>query len=236
MEMDVREEPQVESCAPRQELRREVERDPVGIGPQQVRQTDVAAGDQRERGEEVLAELPICHPRLALDIRLERERIDHHGAGVAELDVVRRGVLQGPSGLERLELDVERQEGRVLELPERPLIRIGDELDWVGADDRLRGRGGRLGEVDGLVTDETTGGDQPLGEAAGDESVPLVDRRRADLAVQDAVAAVDESAGVSIRTGVADDRGIERCRDGVSWRRRGHRRSVRSPCHRGPHG
>ena len=55
-----------------------------------------------------------------------------------------------------------------------------------------------------FVADEPPGGDQPLGQAAGDERVPVVDRRRADLAVQDPVAAVDEPAGVAIGPWIAD--------------------------------
>src|SRR5829696_10360545 len=55
-----------------------------------------------------------------------------------------------------------------------------------------------------------------------EEGIPVIDRRGVDLSMEDGVAAVDETARVAVRTGIAD-----RCRSGrlgsVSLRRRGHR-------------
>ena len=63
VEVEVREEPEVEARPPRQQPRGEVERDAVGIGPQQAHQADVAAGHERQRRQEVLAELAVGDPR-----------------------------------------------------------------------------------------------------------------------------------------------------------------------------
>ena len=74
-----------------------------------------------------------------------------------------------------------------------------------------------------LVADEPAGRDQPLGEPAGHERRPVVDRRRADLAIQHAVAAVDEAARIAVRTGIAFDGRRGRPLGRVSRRRLDHR-------------
>ena len=153
------------------------------------------------------------------------------GSRVAELDVVGGGVLERPAGGQRLELDVERQQRGVLELAERPLEGIRDELDLLGPDDRPGvGRRG-VGEVRRFVADQAAGLDQAVGQAAGEEGVPVVDRGRADLAV-----AGPRCGGRRSRRG--RDRNRDRgpspgrpTRSGQS-RRRGHRRGLdllRSP-------
>ena len=119
----------------------------VGVGAEQVRQADVASGHQGQRRQEVLAELAVGDPRRAVLERLERERVDQDGPGVAELDVVGGGVLERPAVGDRVELGVERQERRVAQLAEGPLVRIADELDRLGRDDRV-GVGG-LGAIEG---------------------------------------------------------------------------------------
>ena len=48
--------------------------------------------------------------------------------------------------------------------------------------------------------------DQAVGQAAGDEGVPVIDRRRVDLTIEDAAPAVDETARVAIGAWVADRR------------------------------
>ena len=131
-------------------LRGEVERDPVEVRAQEVRQADVAPGHQRQRRQEVLAELAVRDPRRAVLVRLERQRVDQDRAAVAELDVVRRGVALRPAVRERVELGVERQERRVAQLAEGPLVRVADELDLLGLDHRVGA--GRLGEIEGRVS------------------------------------------------------------------------------------
>ena len=189
---------------------------PSGSARSERREPDVAVGHDRQRRQEVLAELAVGDPRSAVLVRLERQRVDHDRARVAELDVVGRGVLERPAGGQRLELDVERQQRGVLELAERPLEGIRDELDLLGPDDRPGvGRRG-VGEVRRFVADQAAGLDQAVGQATGEEGVPVVDRGRTDLAVQDPVAAVDEAAGVAIGTGIADRRRCRPSRSGQS--------------------
>ena len=135
VEVDVRQQAEVEPGPPRQQAAGEIQRDPVGVGTEQAREPDVASGDQRQRSQEVLAELAVGDPRRALVERLERERIDQDGPGIAELDVVRRRILELPAFGHRLELRVERQERGIAQLAEGPLVRIADELDLLGPDD-----------------------------------------------------------------------------------------------------
>ena len=217
----MRQEPEVEPRPPRHEALGQVERHAVGIGAEQRREPDVAVGHERQGRQEVLAELAVGDPRNAVLVGLERQRVDHDRPRVAELDVVGRGVLERPAGGQRLELDVERQQRGVLELAERPLEGIRDELDLLGPDDRPGvGRRG-VGEIRRFVADQAAGLDQAVGQATGEEGVPVVDRGRTDLAVQHPVAAVDEAAGVAIGTGIADRRRADRL-GAVSLRRRGH--------------
>ena len=73
VQVDVRQEAEVEARAPRQELRGELERHAVDLGAEKVRQANVAPGHQRERRQEVLAELAVRHPRRAVLVRFERQ-------------------------------------------------------------------------------------------------------------------------------------------------------------------
>ena len=161
VQVEVRQQAEVQPGPPRQQLAGQVERDAVRVGPQQARQPDVALGDQRQRRQEVLAELAIRDPRRAVLVRLERERIDEDRPGLAELDVVGGGVLELPAVGHRVELGVERQQRGVAQLAERPLVGIADELDPLGPDDGVRL--GALGALDrhGLVRDEPTAGEEP---------------------------------------------------------------------------
>ena len=84
---------------------------------------DVAVRHQRQRGEEVLAELAIGDPRRPLLGPLERERVDEDRPAAPELDVVGGGVAERESALERERLGLEGQERGVPEHPERPLVR-----------------------------------------------------------------------------------------------------------------
>ena len=135
VQVEVRQEPEVEPGPPRHEALGQVERDAVGVGAEERREPDVAVRHERQGRQEMLAELAVGDPRRSVLVGLERERVDQDRPGVAELDVVGRGVLERPAGGQRLELDVQGQQRRVLELAERPLEGIRDELDLVGPDD-----------------------------------------------------------------------------------------------------
>ena len=147
----------------------------------------------------MFAELAVRDPRRTVLVRLERERVDQDGPAVAELDVERRGVAQGPAVGERIELGVEREERRVAQLPERPLVRVADEVDRLGSDQRVGAR--RLGEIEGccFVGEEPPPFDQPRFKRAPGEPVPLGRETLLDLAVRASVEPEDEPAGVAER-------------------------------------
>ena len=237
MHVQVRQQAEVEPGPPRQQVTGEIQRHPVGVRAQQARETDVALGDERQRGQEVLAELAIGHPRRAVLERLERQRVDEDRPAGPELDVVGGGVLELPADGHRVELRIERQERRVAKLAECPLVRVTDELDELGPDDRVGV--GALGELDRhrVVRDEPILGQEARLERAGLEGVPLGREALLDLPVRPAALPEDEATGVAERPGVALDgpgfRGGRRRRDGrVSdpWRRHPRGRGSRPVC------
>jgi hypothetical protein len=222
--VDVRSQPQVPARASGQEPGGEVERDPVDVIAQQEPEADVAPGHQRERGEEVLAELAVGDPRRAWLGFLERERVDEDRPAAAELDVVGGRVAEGEAALSGRDLRVECRQRRVLEHSERPLVGVGDRRDRLRSDDCV-GEVGVGGGLDGrrLVGDEETPRLELAEQAGCDEVVPTVGEGLVDLAVQDAVAAVDEARRVAERAGVANGAGQHGRR--VSHRRRPRTRS-----------
>jgi hypothetical protein len=170
-----------------------------------VGQADVSPRHERERRQELLAELAVGDPRGPVDVRLEREEVDEDGLAVPELDVVGGRVAERPAGIERLELDVERQQRGVAQLAERPLVRVRDELERFGPQDDpgIGGRGQLLRRLD--PWDQPALLDQRRGKPAPDEGPPVLRERLTDLAEEDAVAAVNEPARVTIRAGIAVD-------------------------------
>ena len=85
----------------------------------------------------MLAELTVGDPGVALFVGLEREGVDEGRAAVDKLDVAGIGVFEGHPVRQGDLLDVERSEGRILELREAPLERVADELDAPGPDDSV---------------------------------------------------------------------------------------------------
>ncbi len=59
MQVDVRAEPEGQPRPPGQQPRREVQRDALEVVSQEAPETDVDAGHQRQRRQEVLAELTV---------------------------------------------------------------------------------------------------------------------------------------------------------------------------------
>jgi hypothetical protein len=117
--------------------------------------------------EELLAELPVPQPVLAFAIGAEGERVDEDGMRSPELHVEGGGVAQREAAGERVEVDVEVEEGRGLEGRERPLVRPGDEGEpGMLEDDRgVEAEGGRLGLVEPTVGEEAPLRDEPREEA-----------------------------------------------------------------------
>ena len=152
VEVDVARQAESQPGPPRQEPAREVERDAVEVVAQEHPEPDVALGHQGERAEEVLAELAVRHPRRLGSAR-SNDRVSIRSAGRAVLDVVGGRVLQDVTRRRAPAPQVERQQGGVLELAERPLVRIRDELDRLGPDDRAAVPGSAassMGDLDGI--------------------------------------------------------------------------------------
>src|SRR6266545_1721629 len=197
MEQQGRPQPRSE----REQLNGEIERDPVDVNAEQLLKTDVAVVRQRERRDEVLTELPIRDPRLALRHPLERKRVDEHGATVPELDVECGGVPQRHPELQSSSLNGEGSQGGVLELAEAPLIRIRDERDRLRAEDSMSPRTCCKGDVDLFVRDEEPIGDERAVQPRCHQQVVVLGVTAIHLSVKDVVAREEETAGISERAG-----------------------------------
>ena len=129
MQMDVQGQAGAEARAARQQARGQVEGHAVDVDAQQLRQAHVDLRHQRQRRQEVLTELAVGGPGPLLDQPLEGQRVDQDRTRPAELDVVGAGILQAQATRQGALLDLERGQRSALELPEAPLVGIGDEGD-----------------------------------------------------------------------------------------------------------
>ena len=181
------------------QLRGHVERDAVELGPEHHPQAHVDVPHQRERGQEMAAELSVSGPRTALDQGFEGQRVDEHRSSVVELDVVRRRVAQRHAVLECHSLDLQRGLGGVAQLSRTPLERVGDERDGVGLDHQRGGvrLGRRHGNLD--VGDQQPTADQRVIQTGLEQRVVVPSVPVAHLAVEHAVASEDEASGVTER-------------------------------------
>jgi hypothetical protein len=141
--MQVNQEPRLQPRPERQQRARQIQGHAIEFRPQQTTEADVDAAHQREWRQEQLAELAVRDPRRSRLQALERQRVDQHGPAVLEQHVVRRRVLERHPVIERRPLQPQCQEGRVLQLAERPLVGIGDELHARRLDDAVRTAVGR---------------------------------------------------------------------------------------------
>ena len=112
VEMDVGAETQPQAGPTGQQRRRQVKRDAVELVAEHPAHPDVAPGHERERRQEVLAELLVRDPGHAGRVALEREVVDEHRLDAPELDVVGGGILERPALRQRRRLDLERQQAR----------------------------------------------------------------------------------------------------------------------------
>ena len=128
---------------------------------------DPEQGVHQQGVEELLAELAMPQPVLAVAIRTERERVDEDGARSLELHVESGRVAQREAAPERVEVDVEMEEGRGLERRERPLVGPGDEgkARMLEDDRRLETEGVRLGLVEPSMGEEAPFRDEPREKA-----------------------------------------------------------------------
>ncbi len=79
MQVDMRQQTEVETRAPGQQFAGQVERHAVDIHPPQLAQADILQAHQGQRRQEMLAELAISHPGRALPLGFEAEGIDQDG-------------------------------------------------------------------------------------------------------------------------------------------------------------
>jgi hypothetical protein len=56
----------------------------------------------------MLAELPVCNPRLSLLVCFERQGVDEYGLAMPKLDVVSGGILETHTEFERRLLNLQR--------------------------------------------------------------------------------------------------------------------------------
>jgi hypothetical protein len=112
----VEQEWRAKACPTRQQPDRKIQRDSVDVVSKELAHPDVHVGHQRERCEEVLAELAVGDPRSSFRQRLERQGVDQRGMAVTELDVVRARVTQGHPVIHRDRLHAERREPGVTQL------------------------------------------------------------------------------------------------------------------------
>ena len=149
----MRQQPKVEAGAKRQEAAGKVERDAVNGNAQELSQANIHTRHQRQRRQEVLAELAIGVPGFAFPVNLKGKRVNQNRLAVNKLDVVRAGILKRHAHFERALLDGESRERGILPLAERPLVRVRDERHALGLDDFegqrcVRGRDVRFGVRD----------------------------------------------------------------------------------------
>ncbi len=217
VQVDVAAEAEREPGPRGEECRREIERDAVEVVAEQPAEPDVPVRHERQRGEEVLAELAVGDPRRPGRGPAQRQRVDEDRPAAIELDVVRARVAELEPGLDGSSLDLEREQGRGLQLAEGPLVGIRDERDRLGPDDGERDR--RIGgerEIDRLVRDQEPGLLESVEESGLGERVPLVAGGVVDLPEQDAVAAVDEPERVAPGTWIRPDGGLDHSFESVS--------------------
>ena len=117
-----------------------------------------------------------------------------------ELDVVRARVAQGEAAVQRALLELEREQRRVLELAERPLVGIGDEVGpaRAGARPPRRRVAARSRATVSWGTSSRCRASSSYSPERGD-GLEFVLEDAVDLAVEDARAGVDEPAGVAER-------------------------------------
>ena len=84
---------------------------------------------EQQRVQELLAELPVPEPVLALPVAPQRQDVDEDRARTLELDIVGAGIGQRDVVVEQLQMQVQVQERRGLEGRKRPLVGERDVAD-----------------------------------------------------------------------------------------------------------
>jgi hypothetical protein len=76
----------------------------------QAGESHIAARHERERREEMFAELPVRDPWATFFVRSERQRVDEDRTPAMELHVVRTRIAQGHTARERARLHIEGEQ------------------------------------------------------------------------------------------------------------------------------
>jgi hypothetical protein len=169
---------------------------------------------EEERVEDQRAELPVAGPGLSLAEPVEGPNVHEGRPGSPPLDVVRRPVLEDEALVERPEEELELQERRLLQHPERPLVRVGDDRYPLVSEHaghravcELFGKALRLG--DPLGCDELPLGDLVAEECGRGESLPVGQPALGERAQHAAVGV--EDAAVRVAEGAWLDPGFRAC-------------------------
>ncbi len=184
---------------PGQKRAAKIEGNAVQVVAQHRAAAHVTGAHQPERQQEVLAELLVSVPRRPVLMGLKGQGVDEDRAAAAELHVVCARVAQGEPASQREKLEVEREQGGVLELAEGPFVRVGDEGEAFRLEYRVGSRAGR--ELDPYLPmgHEQVRFDQLSVESRRDTGVERGRERLVDLPVEGPVSPEDEPAGVPKR-------------------------------------
>ena len=127
VQVQVGEQARPEPGAAGHQARGQVDRDAVDEVAQHQPAARVAVGDQRQRRQEVLAELAVGGPGLGWITLLEGEGVDQDRPAGIELDVVGAGVLEAHPGGKRPTLQLEGEQRGITQLAEAPFVGVGDQ-------------------------------------------------------------------------------------------------------------
>ena len=160
-------------------------------------------GLQHQRIEEQLAELPVSDPGLALRQDFEGGNVDEDRLGAVPLHVVRGGVFQDHSLVQRLAHQLQVQQRGILQHPERPFVGVGNERNSLMLQDGrpvLRTFSQRVRRT--LRADDRSRRDPIAKELASGEPVPVLQRLGADAAQNAGVAIEHRAVAVAIGAGL----------------------------------
>ncbi len=113
----------------------QIERESIDMEAEELSQSDIRIGHNRQRRQEVLAELAVGDPGFSLLQPFKGKRINQNRPSLKELQVEGACVLERHVVIDRHLLDLKRCESGVLQLAEGPFIGIGDEGQNFGAND-----------------------------------------------------------------------------------------------------
>ena len=197
LQMHVRQDAGTKPRARRQQTTCQFKRHAVQLRTEELEQAAVHVAHHRERGQEQLAELSVCDPRLARRQPLERERVNPDRPSSLERNVVGRRVLERESVLHCRLLKAQREKRRVLQLTETPFVKIGNKRHTLRLQDQRSPAVGRNRRIDLLMPHGIAGLHELVVQPRGHKGVVVCPSNRIDLAEKLAVPRENESGGIS---------------------------------------